>query len=116
MGEHTIFECDATGKRFGARNDVFEIGVKRRWEHEPFNVREYNVHLSDDAVDEAPFSAGQLQMVDYVTVEGTEIVGCGINKRDDRTQDSWVEYRQRDDVLSKTYEDVFAYLESEVLV
>lgn len=108
MGEVTVFECDVTGERFGARNDVVTIGVKRRWSHNPFRVHEYAVHLSDAAIEEHDVQIGQLQFLAYVAVEGRDIVGAATGEGS--------EYLERGNVLIESYEHVFEFLEEEVIV
>lgn len=113
MTERTIFECDVTGERFGAKNDVLEIGVKRRPAHSPFDIHEYDLHLSDEALDDAPYHITGLK---YVTVEAGEILGCGVSmKSDSYSRDRHVQYYDRDDVVVEHYEDSFAWLEEELL-
>ena len=117
MGEVTLFECDFTGEKFPARNDVFEIGVKRRWSHEPFRVHEYAIHLSDEAVEESGVYSGQFHSLQYVAIDGREIVGCGLSmKSDSYSNDRHVEYFERDDVVARSNEEAMAWLESEVIV
>jgi disulfide oxidoreductase YuzD len=115
MSEHTVFECDVTGERFGARNDVFEVGVKRRWSHNPFNVYEYDIHLSDQALDDAEEQlgrrlSGQVAYLEWVGVVDGQIVGAALQTRDGDPQ-----YRERGDVVIESYESIFNYLEEEAI-
>jgi len=111
MAEITLFECDVTGERFGAKNDVVTIGVKRRWSNDPFSVHEYDVHLSDEAVEDSDVSISQLQHLEYVCLDGREIVGAATKNRDGDPV-----YRERDDVVMESNEPAFEFLEEEVIV
>lgn len=121
MGEITVFECDVTGDRFGARNDVFEIGVKRRSPRNPFDVTEYDLHISDRGLDEGPDKCARLTTnVEYVAFDAgdREIIGYGVSvKSDSYSTGRHVEYRERGDAVGgDRYEPLFAWLESEVIV
>lgn len=110
MTERTVFECNVTGDRFGARNDVTEIQVKRRWSHMPFRVHEHTAHVSDAALDEHDVPLGALQNISYVTVEDDELVGAAT-----RSSDGEGRYRERDSVVIDHYEPVFQFIEQQVI-
>lgn len=107
MGEQTVFECDVTGERFGARNDVWEVPIRRRWSSSPFEVHEYDVHFCDEALEDSDVPVALVpSQVEYVAVEGREVVGIKPEG----------EYYPRDGVMADHYEPFFEWLESEVLV
>lgn len=110
MTKLSVFECDLTGERFGARNDVIEIEVKRRWSHNPFGVATYTVHVNPEAVrdvEDYHVRVGELQHIRTVGIEDNEIMGAVTG--DDG-------YRPRDDVVIDHHEEAFQFIEEELVV
>jgi hypothetical protein len=111
MGEVTVFECDVTGDRFGAKNHVLEFDIRRHGSG-PFEVRERTVHISVEATLDV-VDGGVPSRIDYVGIEDGEIVGAvipiGYGKEKTAT------WRERDDVVIDSYEEFFQFVEKEVL-
>ena len=109
MGELTIFECDVTGERFGARNDVVEFDVRQHRSASPFEVYTRTIHLSEEALDE--FQGMYPRGLEYVGVQDGEVAGAKLAVgSNDHTQ-----WEPRDSVLLESYEQFFEFLETEVL-
>jgi hypothetical protein len=109
VSEHTVFECDVTGERFGARNYVAEFDIKSHRSTSPFEIITRTIHLSDDALDR--FDGMTPSGVEYIGVEDGEVVGAKLIVG---TNDA-ASWEDRDSVLLDSYEGFFEYLESEVL-
>lgn len=110
MGEVTLYECDVTGERFGARNDVVEFDV-RRHRHSPFATIDRTVHLSMDVLDEIDGSVPS--GLEYVGVEDRAIVGACMATGFRPNQSA--QWYDRDSVVIDHYEQFFQFVEREVL-
>lgn len=110
MTEQSVFECDATGEQFGARNDVSEFGIKRQTsKHNPFQIHSHTVHISNDKLSEFSFVPGR---VEYL---GVNVTGSVIGVKMQVGTNDAAEWRSREDVVIDQYEEFFQFIEDEVL-
>lgn len=107
MGELTVYECDLTGRRFGAKNDVLEFEV-RRHRHSPFAISTRTVHVDFEALDGVPHVPVHLV---FVGVEDGYIVGAAVRRGDG----GGVPYHERDSPVISHYEPFFELVEDEIL-
>lgn len=116
MSEWTVFECDVTGERFGAKNDVMEFDVVRRRSN-GWDTHSEVVHISFDEMDERGVHyPGKFKRV-FVERgdEGDERIVAAEYRRgmwiDDVTK-----FEERDSVLFGDIEEsFFQFVEEEVL-
>jgi len=112
MSEWTVYECDVTGERFGASNDV--LGYELRRQHTPFEIRAETIHVSNDALAEDGVTRTPItSKVAYIGVERTEdgekVAGLAW---DNGVQNTW---KKRGSTMVETYEPFFQLLDEEVL-
>lgn len=118
MSEITVFECDVTGERFGAKNDVYEYELRRRRTNSPFECYSETVHVSDAAFEDADLKAHyrvpSVVRTEYIGVtkdeEGNERV-AGIMIEVNGT----VHWYERDHTVVDSHVPFFEFLEEEVL-
>lgn len=110
MTHQPVFECDATGARFGAKNDVLEFGIRRHGQS-PFEYSEQEAHVSNDRL--AELDGMVPSGLEYVGVKDGEIVGVSMIPGTQRKVPEWIE---RDDVRVDHYEQFFQFVEEEVLL
>jgi len=109
MSEHTVFECDLTGERFGAKNFVVEFEARRHRGQSPFEILSQTIHLSDEALGE--FDGLYPSGLEYVGVQDGEVVGAKLIVG----SNDGAQWEPRDSVLLDSYEAFFEFLEEEVL-
>lgn len=118
MSEHTVFECELTGDRFGALNDVYALPLRHRRTADPVKVTERTVHLSIDAVSEhevistASIPSGNLE---YIGVIEGEVVGMRLKGPKDQMGHRGSRWHDRDSVVIDHYERFLSWFEKEVL-
>ena len=108
--ERSVFECDVTGERFGAKNDVLEFDVRRHG-YTPFEISQRTVHIAAEALDEVDGMVPS--RIDYVGVKDGRIVGIVLPSGSG--QDKIAPWRERDSVVIDHYEEFFRFLEQEAL-
>jgi len=115
MTDQTIFECDVTGNRFGAKNDVFEYEIRRR--STPFEVWSETVHISDEAIDDSDvgYFVPRCYDVDYIGVVNEQVVGMKYSLGSAPTESESPQWLERDTVVIEQYEPFFEFLDTEVL-
>jgi len=132
MSEWTVYECDVTGERYGASNDVLGYELRRLrlrtakplprrlrvakspTQHTPFEIRSEIIHVSNDALAENGVASPPItSKIAYIGVERTEdgekVAGLAW---DNGVQNSW---RERGSTMVETYEPFFQLLDEEVL-
>lgn len=124
MTEYPVFECNVTGDRFGAKNDVIEFDIRRHGNNE-FDLRSRTVHISLDAL-EAAARDGDVGViprhVEYVGVKEGQIVGAALQRQvhssmvfpnpEDASKINW---HDRDSGKIDHHEAFFEFVEEEVL-
>lgn len=111
MSELTKFECDASGKLFGVKNDVIEFEI-RRHVRSSFEMSERTVHISLNVLSDKALN--EPHMLKYVGVEEGEVVGASIGYNP--THGSiYHEYEERGNYMIEQYEDFFKFVEDEIL-
>lgn len=107
------FECDATGRTYGAKNDVMELDVRRQKNRSPFEVFTRTVHVGMSVLDEHDVMyPGEMEYVGVEFDDGSEaVVGASMEYGSDSVQ----QYRSREDIGMGHYEKFFTFLEEEVL-
>lgn len=120
MTEVTLFECNVTGERYGAKNDVVEFDLIRRRAASPWETYTETVHVSMMALDEhdVRYPSG----IQYLGVErdgdgGERVAGMCSTFRGPRPMgsDRVEQYHERDSVVISHYESFFELVEAEVL-
>ncbi|WP_226041234.1 hypothetical protein [Natrinema sp. DC36] len=108
-----LFECNVSGYRFGAKNDVVEFDIIRQRSGYPFETYNETVHISLDVLDENGFMYPS--GVEYVAVERDEESEEIVGMKADLGSTGGHEYFERDSVLIDHYESFFRFVEEEML-
>lgn len=116
MSEITLFECDVTGERYGAKNDVYEYEIRQHRAQSDFEVITRTIHIGIEAFDDLDIthipSSGRTE---YIGVKDGEVAGIAMEFGPSMVQAEVVKWKSRDDVVIDHYEPFFQFLEEEVL-
>lgn len=113
MSEVTLYECDVTGERYGAKNDVYEYEIKKRRANSPFDSYKRTIHLANEAFEptdlKTHYHVPSPSKVHYIGVNDGEVVGILIDINGS------AHWKERDDVVVESHVPFFKFLEEEVL-
>lgn len=120
MGEVKIFECEVTGDRFGAKNDVIEFDIVRRRDN-GWDTWSRTCHISNEALEEnklyGRFNLGRFTRLFVEREDGeSKIVAAECSRRRTDGSGTYKEFTKRDDVLVADWDErFFQFVEEEVL-
>ena len=113
MAEVTLFECDACGDRYGARNDVLDFELRWHPAGRPFEARSRSVVLCDLCLEDETDAPAPAR-IEYVGASEGEIVGAAAGEG--YGDDERAPYRVRGNPAIADMEPVFRLVEANVAV